>query len=378
MQKICTLTNIGGTMERERSGKIPWIVVLLLVTALCALSYLAAYLVHRAGGGSFGSYRAVGGSADMQLQVAGDGFVYYDGSTLTQVNSRGDTDWSYRIGGGVTFEATSSGVAAWNGSMLTLIDGQSGTTTYSGEQDTAVTSAKLGAKYAAVLLEGDSNRVLVMESGGREVYTVDAGQLTVVDYGFYSSGSLLWVMALDTTGSTPTCAIYTYKPRSMSIIGKISDTEQLMYAVTFQTDRICTAGVTYYKVYDYNAREIESQRKLVYGWYLISADEGDDPLQAFVPTGQSDGTDNLRDVRMLRNGVDRTVHMPYACRSIVARGDWVYGFSPEGYVMQASPARQKVDAYKMDFYIDRVYGVTESGVAVVSSGSTIYLITLGE
>ena len=85
MQKICTLTNIGGTMERERSGKIPWIVVLLLVTALCALSYLAAYLVHRAGGGSFGSYRAVGGSADMQLQVAGDGFVYYDGSTLTQV-----------------------------------------------------------------------------------------------------------------------------------------------------------------------------------------------------------------------------------------------------------------------------------------------------
>ena len=37
-------------MERERSGKIPWIVVLLLVTALCALSYLAAYLVHRAGG----------------------------------------------------------------------------------------------------------------------------------------------------------------------------------------------------------------------------------------------------------------------------------------------------------------------------------------
>ena len=185
-------------MERERSGKIPWIVVLLLVAALCALSYLAAYLVHRAGGGSFGSYRAVGGSADMQLQVAGDGFVYYDGSTLTQVNSRGDTDWSYRIGGGVTFEATSSGVAAWNGSMLTLIDGQSGTTTYSGEQDTAVTSAKLGAKYAAVLLEGDSNRVLVMESGGREVYTVDAGQLTVVDYGFYSSGSLLWVMALDT------------------------------------------------------------------------------------------------------------------------------------------------------------------------------------
>lgn len=220
----------------------------------------------------------------------------------------------------MTFEATSSGVAAWNGSMLTLIDGQSGTTTYSGEQDTAVTSAKLGAKYAAVLLEGDSNRVLVMESGGREVYTVDAGQLTVVDYGFYSSGSLLWVMALDTTGSTPTCAIYTYKPRSMSIIGNISDTEQLMYAVTFQTDRICTAGVTYYKVYDYNAREIESQRKLVYGWYLISADEGDDPLQAFVPTGQSDGTDNLRDVRMLRNGVDRTVHMPYACRSIVGQG----------------------------------------------------------
>ena len=169
-------------------------------------------------------------------------------------------------------------------------------------------------------------------------------------------------MALDTTGSTPTCAIYTYKPRSMSIIGKISDTEQLMYAVTFQTDRICTAGVTYYKVYDYNAREIESQRKLVYGWYFLSAPtKGTILCRPLCPPASPTARITSGTCACCETGADRTVHMPYACRSIVARGDWVYGFSPEGYVMQASPARQKVDAYKMDFYIDRVYGVTVSG-----------------
>lgn len=367
-------------MERVRNTRMPWIIVLFLVALVCGLSYLAAYLLN----GAFapdvlGKYRLVPGVADAEIAVAGDGFVYYDGSTLTRMDSSGEVKWTYLIGGNVEFTAGKYGVAAWSGDMLTLIDIESGTATYSGAQSAGVVSAKVGSDYAAVLLEpANDGSICVMETGGRQVYTAEFDQLTVIDYGFFSSGSLLWAMALDTTGSVPTCEITTYKPGSMRIVGAISDTEQLMYNVTFQSTSVCCTGVTYYKVYDYTGTEDESRRKLVYGWYLVSADSDDDPIMAFVPAGQSDGTVGMQDVRMLRSNLDQTVRMPFPCESIVARGSRVYGFSADGHVMVAAAGRQKADAYQMPFAIENVYGVTDDGVAVVSSGGTVYLISLGE
>lgn len=370
---------MGGFMDRTRNARMPWIIVLFLVALVCGLSWLAAYLINGAiSPDALGSYTALAGSADADIIAAGDGFVYYDGNTLTRIDSSGDVVWTHLIGGNVEFDAGEHGVAAWSGDTLTLIDMETGAVSYSGAQEAEIISAKMGAQYAAVLLKSDDPSICVMETGGRQVYTAEFDQLTVIDYGFFSSGSLLWAMALDTTGSTPTCEITTYKPGSMRIVGAISDTEQLMYNVTFQSTRVCCTGVTYYKVYDYTGTEDESRRRLVYGWYLASADDRDDPLMAYVPAGQSDGSVGMQDVRMMRSDLDQTLRMPFPCTSIIARGDHVYGFSADGHVMVATAGRQKADAYRMPFSIENVYGITDDGVAVVSSGGTVYLISLGE
>ena len=367
-------------MEQRRASRMPWIIVILIVASICLLSYLGATIYHKvADNNAFGSYVAIAGAQSMEVQLAGDGFVYYDGSSLTYMDSRGKVKWTYLVGGGIDFAASSNGVAAWNGRSLTLIDIENGTTTYSADQGAEVTSARVGSRYAAVLMEEKgSGRISVMEKGGREVYSAELDQLTAVDYGFYSGGAQLWVMALDTTGSVPTCGITTYSPRSMSIVGQISDMEQLMYSVNFQSDNVNCTGVTYNKTYDYNGREIESRRRLVYGWYLLDSASGEAPLMAFVPTGQTDGPgDVISDVRMIKGNIDRIVHMPFPCADIAVHGDKVYGFASDGHVMVASPAAQKVNAYQMPFYIDRVYGMTDSGVAVISSGNTLYLLSVG-
>lgn len=366
-------------MDYRRDSRMPWTIAILLVVVICFVSWLGAFIIKRSSRDEcFGSYQAVIGAQNMEVQVAGDGFVYYDGSSISRCDSEGKLLWSFRISPGAEFSASASGVAAWNGSMLTLIDMERGTTTYSSDQGVKVVSARVGSRYAAVLTEDEGESgISVMEKDGRIVYEVELDQLTAVDYGFYSSGAQLWVMALDTTGSVPTCEITTYSPRSMSIVGQISDMEQLMYNVTFQSSSVNCTGVTYYKVYDYNGREIESRRKLVYGWYLISSGKGEDPMLAFVPTGQTDGVDMIQDLRMIRNNVDRIVHMPFPCSGVVAHGDKVYGFASDGHVMVASPDSQKVDAYQMPFYIDRVHGITDSGVAVISTGNTLYLLSLG-
>ncbi len=366
-------------MESNRKARMPWIIVILIVSLVLTFAFLFALLIRGTkGGNDFGSYKALAVPAGAQVQATGDGFVYYDGSTIARVKASGKTAWTYLIGTNATISAGGTSVAAWSDETITLIDMQSGVSTYSNAQGEPVQSVRVGEKYVAALLGSDAdNTVVVLETGGKRVYEADFNQQTVIDYGFFSAGNLMWVMALDTTGSVPTCEITTYKPGNRRVVGLISDTEQLMYNVTFQSTNIRCTGVTYLKAYDYTGTEDVAQRKLVYGWTLVSADKGDDPMTAFVPTGQSDGTGTIKDVRMVRAGLDQTVRMPFPCRAIVARGDNVYGFSKDGHVMVATAGRQKVNAYAMSFEIDDVFGVTDDGAAVVRSGGTVYIISLG-
>ena len=179
-----------------------------------------------------------------------------------------------------------------------------------------------------------------------------------------------------TSGTVPTTAITTYRPGRM-MVGSITDAQQLMYQVMFQSSQVVCAGTTHLKVYDYTGREDTSRRTLVYGWYLAAVDEGvDDPMMAFVPDAQYGAGGELRDVRMIRSNVDEIVRMPYPCTMLVAKGDRVYGFSADGHVMVARTGAQKVDAYLLEVPAGQIYGVTDDRVAVMGTGNTVYLVTL--
>ena len=365
-------------MERSRSGKIPWTIVLLIVAFSCALAYGVALLSNQVlGQSTFGRYVRVDIANIQKLQTTADGFVYYDGSTVSSIDSSGDVEWSYLVGMDADFDATDSGVAAWTDKTITLIDGKSGTTTYNGTMENTVLSACIGEKYTAVLLgpEGESTIVL-LENSGKQVNRIDLNGLTAVDYGFFANGTLLWVMACDSSGTVPTCDILTYKP-GKEIVGSISDTEQLMYAVMFQSTQICVAGDTYLKVYDYSGSEETSRRKLVYGWYLADADDSvNDPLMAFVTDAQYSGESDIQDVRLIRSNLDRIVRLPYGCSDIVASGDTIYGFAADGHLIIMKATDTAARAYSISLQIDEVYGVTKDNVAVVRSGSTVCLINL--
>ena len=218
--------------------------------------------------------------------------------------------------------------------------------------------------------------MVLLENGGREVDRLTFADQTVLDYGFFSSDTLFWVMTLDTSGTVPTTAITTYRPGRM-MVGSITDAQQLMYQVMFQSSQVVCAGTTHLKVYDYTGREDESRRTLIYGWYLAAVEAGvDDPMMAFVPGAQYGTGGELRDVRMMRANVDEIVRMPFACATLVAKGDRVYGFSTDGHVMVARTGAQKVDAYLLEVPAGQIYGVTDDRVAVMGTGNTVYLVTL--
>jgi len=216
---------------------------------------------------------------------------------------------------------------------------------------------------------------VLMENGGRQINKITLTGQTAVDYGFFSNGSLLWVMVCDTNGTVPVCTIQTYRP-GKEIVGSIGDTQQLVYAVMFQSNQVCVAGDTYLKVYDYTGTEDATKRKLIYGWYLADSDDhSSDPLMAFVTDSQYSGSD-IRDVRMVRSNLDQVIRLPFGCMELVCVGDTIYGFASDGHMMILKAGAQKADAYRLNLAIDRVYGVTRDGVAILGSGSGTYLVNL--
>lgn len=365
-------------MERNRTKRLPWAIALLVVVFVCLVALVASRIISNATRRSAYDYKAVQLAANMGLEVVDDGFVYYDGGSIGAVTTDGRVKWSHLLGRNAAFDASAGGIAAWSGEMLTLIDSQTGTTSFSGAMETEVLSARIGEKYTAVLLGPEHNSTIVlMEAGGRRVNSITLTNQTVIDYGFFSRGSLLWVMSLDTSGTVPSCTINTYRP-GKEIVGSIHDNEQLVYGVVFQSSYFCCAGDTYLKVYDYTGSEDKDRRRLVYGWYMAALDDGagDDPMMAFVPNSQYDSEDGMQDVRMIRANLDQQVRMPYGCQSLIARNNRVYGFAVEGYVAIAEQGTQEVRAYGLPMAFDKVYGVTADNVAVLGSGNIIYLLNL--
>lgn len=365
-------------MERNRKGRLPWAIVLLIIVFSCAIAYCGALIfAHARDATSFGNQRTVTVDGLQKLEAVRDGFVYYDGSAVSKVGADGEPRWSYMMGSGADFTATDAGVAAWTGKKLTLIASGSGTAEFSGNMDGDVLSAHMGSEYAAVLVGPEHNSTIVlMEIGGRRVDSIALSGQTVIDYGFFYNDTLFWVMTLDTNGTTPSCTVNTYRPGRRQV-GAITDGEQLLYHVVFQSNQICATGETYMKVFDYSGSEVKNKRTLVYGWTLADADaDSDNPMMAFVMNGQFGGDSPAQDVRLIRGTSDQIVRMPYGCSSLVAMGDRVYGFSTEGKVMIARLGRQKVDAYQLPVTFDQVYGVTDSNVAVLGAGNTVYLVSL--
>ena len=365
-------------MERNRRRRVPWAIVLLIIVLCCAIAFGGAAMFNRVRSAtSFASTKVLQLDSAQALEAVSDGFVYYDGAAIVKVGSDGKSRWSYMMGANADFAATDAGVAAWSGQKLTIIDGATGVTGYSGNMDAEVLSAHVGKEYAAVLVGPEHNSTIVlMETGGRKVDSIMLSDQTVIDYGFFYNDTLFWIMTLDTNGTAPSCTVSTYRP-GRRMVGSISDSEQLLYSATFQSNQIMVAGDTHLKVFTYNGTEEEDKRRLIYGWTMAAVDrDSDSPMMAFVPSVQYDSGALMRDVRMIRGGTERVVRMPYGCSALVARGDRVYGFAGEGYVMIAQADRQRVDAYQLPIYFDAVYGVTQDNVAVLGYGGTIYLVSL--
>jgi hypothetical protein len=360
---------------QKKTARLSWFSVVLVVALISLLAWLIASQIASRSSGALRSKTALPARSGQAMEPLGEGLVFSDGTTLHALNGKGLQIWSYAAGSGSSFSVGKGGVAAWQGKTLSLLSQDQGATLYSGTLEAEILDARMDTQYAAAQVGTEHSSVmLIMEHGGRQVDRIELANQTVLDFGFFYSGSLFWVMSMDTEGTVPLCSISTYKPGKM-LAGTITDTQQVLYEVLFQSSKIRAVGTTHIKDFDYTSRELTGDRMLVYGWYLMDLDDNaDNPLMAFVPVAQAE-SGQIQDVRMIRGQTDHPVRLPYPAARVYARDDAIYAFTSQ-YVMMCRLDQTTPETYQMPIDVDDVLGITSNHQAIVSSGGVVYLVPL--
>ena len=362
----------------ERNTGRTWIVTLAVTLAAVLAAFGIARLIHSFNSFRMGDFTTLPVSNVEYVQTVDESVVVYDGSTLNRFSSRGDSMWGdgVIIGQNYSVNANDHGVVLWKGnsfSVLRLSDHQN---MYSNNLDADIVSARLGSKYLAVLYGEDDNcKARICDMDGRVQDEISFESQVIVDFGFFSDGSLLWVMSMDTTGTVPTCTVTTYRLSRKSMMGSISDGEQVIYHAQFEADNICLVGEEYIKRYDEVGNEMSDKRTLVYGWFLMDVSDGEKPMMVFVPDTQASNTPTISDVRLISGTQDQILRMPFPAHSVFAKGSTLYGFSGSN-VMIGSIDSEVMTAYQLPMSVSDVAGVTDDNVAVIDSNNTYYLVAL--
>ena len=73
-------------MDNTRKGKIPWAIVLLIVVFTITVAYCGALLFNSLASDDGYDYEIFEINGNKGLEVTDDGFVYYDGSSISSIS----------------------------------------------------------------------------------------------------------------------------------------------------------------------------------------------------------------------------------------------------------------------------------------------------
>lgn len=304
-----------------------------------------------------------------------DKYIYfYVDDVLYCYGESGELNWQHLLGPGADYRVYDAGVAAWQGTQLFLI-AKDGSMLYSGALDTEISSCALCANYAAVETKADGVNVLkVIEHNGRVIDTLDMSSLTLLDYGFFSDNAMMWVMTLNTEGTTPLTQVDTYQPARFQT-GSIPDSTQVVYKVVLDNNELVLIGTDNMNRYSYTGKQLSEEPTLIYGWYYMdSYISSDRQAYAFAPMRELSDSISIKNMRVITGQHDYTVHFQLPCMSVHAGESAAYALSNQ-YVFKNVYGEENALAYELPLRVDQVVAFT-GDMAVVVSEQRVYLVNL--
>lgn len=349
---------------------IVFALVLVLSLGVVAAAYALAHTVNRQDDQPV----PLNCSSIDNLQTDDKYIYFYVDDVLYCYGENGELNWQQVLGPGADYRVYESGVAAWQGTQLFLI-AKDGSMLYSGALNTEISSCALCSNYAAVETVSNGQNVLqVIEHNGKVIDTLDMSSLTLLDYGFFSDNAMMWVMTLNTEGTTPLTQVDTYQPARFQT-GSIPDSTQVIYKVVLDNNELVLIGTDTLSRYSYTGKEVSGSSRLIYGWYFMDAYVSSSrQAYVFAPMRELNDSISIKNMRVITGSDDYTVHFQLPCMSIHAGADAAYALSNQ-YVFKNVYGEKNTLAYELPIHVDQVVAFTDD-MAVVVSEQRVYLINL--
>ncbi len=311
-----------------------------------------------------------------------DGLVYYDGASIHHLSSGGTIRWSFPAGSDINFSTGPTHLAMWSGRQLFLID-RNGNATYNESLEGEVQFARVGERYAAVVVGTDTEpKLIVKDLNGAQV-DVEADEysgLMILDAGFFGDqGEYMWTLALDVFGTAPNTVLNTFQVGKMNT-GKISLGEALTYKVLYENTKLRVFSTQQVYTYDYRCSQDTNATMLVYGWKLIDYEipERGRAKLLLAPTSQTSSAQVISELRVLEGDRDKRYTLPAKCVGANMYNGNIYAVSGD-YVYRADTGSQRFFAYRIpgDFgAVTACYGITGDGKMLLASGDSMFALTL--
>ncbi len=312
-----------------------------------------------------------------------DGLVYYDGASIHHLSSGGTIRWSFPAGSDIQFSVGPTHLAIWTGRQLFLVD-RNGNATYNESLEDEVQFARVGARYAVVVIGADTApKLMVKDLNGSQV-DVEAeaySGLLLLDAGFFGDqGEYMWTLALDVFGTAPNTILNTFQVGKMNT-GAISLGEAMTYKVLYENTRLRVFTTQQVYTYDYKCVQDTNATMLVYGWRLIDYEvpERGRARLLLVQTNQTESAQDFNELRVLEGDRDKRYTLPAKCVGANMYNGNIYAVAGD-YIYRADTGSQRFFGYKipggMGGEVTACYGITSDGRILLASGNSMFALTL--
>ena len=368
------------TQEQNRKRQIrSWVILVAVVLAAAlGIHFLGSY-----GKGKEITMVKLPCYSNQNVTPFRDGVLYYDGASIHHLSSSGTIRWSFPAGTGVSFAVGPTHLALWSGSQLYLVD-KDGNASYNENMEGTVQFARVGERYAAIVIGEDTEpKLVVKDLKGAQV---DAEQeafssLMILDTGFYGDqGQYLWTLALDVFGTAPNTVMNTFQVGKMNT-GEVNLGEALTYKVIYESGKLRVFTTRQVYTYDYKCVQDTNATMLVYGWKLIDAEvpERGSARMLLAPTSQTSSTQIISELRVLEGMNDKRYTLPATCVGAGMYQGNIYAVAKD-YIYRADMNSQKFFGYQIPApegtEITAFLGITSDGRMLLASGETMYSLSL--
>ena len=312
-----------------------------------------------------------------------DGLVYYDGASIHHLSSSGTIRWSFPAGSDIQFSVGPTHMAVWSGRQLFLVD-RNGNATYNEGLEGEVQFARVGERYAAVVVGKDTEPKLIVKDLNGSQVDVEAeayGGLLILDVGFFGDqGEYMWTLALDVFGTAPNTILNTFQVGKMNT-GAVSLGEAMTYKVLYENTRLRVFTTQQVYTYDYKCVQDTNATMLVYGWKLIDYEvpERGRAKLLLAPTSQTSSAQVISELRVLEGERDKRYTLPAKCVGAHMHNGNIYAVAGD-YIYRADMSSQRFFGYKIpngtNGEITASYGITSDGKMLLASGESMYALTL--